>query len=146
MDDKTVLTAENAVILIFTTHGITALSPLSQTVELTPIVPASWFLADISPNGSLVPQLRTGHFTGALGERPKTASDRRMSFHLSDGGKGSDAKAAVGSLPNPLKGIKTTNTHDLFRTKDPFAKATEQIGAARMESGFRCFQLLQGRF
>jgi hypothetical protein len=61
MNDIAVLTTEDAVVRIFSIHGKTFVSSLSEAVEIPPVVPASRFLAKIAPDGSLVSQLRTCH-------------------------------------------------------------------------------------
>jgi hypothetical protein len=53
--------AKDAVKLIFTPVSIAGRAAFSQTMKLSPVVPASGFLTKVSPDCPLIAELRAGH-------------------------------------------------------------------------------------
>jgi hypothetical protein len=52
--------AKDAVKLVFALVSITGGAPFSQTMKLSPVVPASGFLAKVSSDRPLIAELRAG--------------------------------------------------------------------------------------
>jgi hypothetical protein len=58
-----------------------------------------------------------------------------VSGYLGDGGQGPDTHTAITQLSDALQLVEFANTHHLFNIKHPVAKAAEQVGSTRMNSG-----------
>jgi hypothetical protein len=120
---------------ILATHCETLLSSLSQTMKLAPVIPAAGFLADVSAKGPLVPELRTCHSRGCLGQGGIALLDLRVLRDLGDGGQRSDSNPSAAALPDPTEVLHVAKTHQLLHIKYMVPQTSQQVCSSGVYSG-----------
>jgi hypothetical protein len=103
MDNEARSSFENAVILILATNGEARVPALSKAVELSAVVPAARFLANISADRSLVPKLGTRNFASCLRQRPILSTHERVLRNFRNGREGPYPNASISCFFNPFE-------------------------------------------
>jgi hypothetical protein len=127
--------SQDAVELVFTLVGITAIPAFSQAVELSPVVPAPRLLADVSADGPLVPELTARRFQSPFCKGRITFQDNFIIGHFREGGERSDSQSAVFRLTYPPQVFELADADELLGGKDIVAKTAEEVRPPGMEPG-----------
>jgi hypothetical protein len=121
VNDEAGASAEDAVVVVLTVHGIALIATLLAAVEITTEVPATRSLTEISTQGPLVSELRACDLAGGLSQSGVALTDPIVFRHLGDGRHGSDAETSVGRLSNPSEILDVAEAHELFGIEDTVA-------------------------
>jgi hypothetical protein len=87
--------SEDTMKLVLAIIGIAPVSTFAQTVKLSPVVPASWFLTDIPTQGALVTKLGGCYLRSGLCKGWITLLDDLVMGYFGDGGERSDPQTTV---------------------------------------------------
>ena len=135
MDDVTHVAAEDAMVLVLPLVGKALLAALAQTVEVAPVVPAAWLLAQIAAEGALVAELGAGNHCRGLGERLISPADRWVGRDVGNRGHGADADAAVGRGADAIELLDRRQRHHGVGAEDAVSETSQKIGAAGVDEG-----------
>jgi hypothetical protein len=135
MDDKTVLASEDAVVLIFSPHGVADVSASSQAMKCAPVVPTARLLTQIASQRALVSELRTGHLGGGRCQAGICPVDFRVFRYLRYGSERTDRPFSVG-FSYSFQCIDMIDAHDVSGMEYLVSKASEQVGTAGHDASF----------
>jgi hypothetical protein len=127
MDYEAWSAPENAVILVLAGNGKTFFPALAETVELSTVIPASWFLTNISADRTLVPKLRTRDFAGCLCQRLVPGNHDRVLRDFGNGRECPDPDAAVSRFFDPFEFLEPVDADHLIDLEDMVPEAAEQV-------------------
>jgi hypothetical protein len=121
VDDEASASTEDAVVMVFATYGITLVSAFFAAMEIASKVPTSRFLAEITTQGPLVPELRACDFARRLGQSAVAFTDELVLRDFGNRGHGSDTKSSISRLSNATEIVDFADADYLFCFEDSVA-------------------------